>query len=122
VSHTSVKTTSAKPTSTKSKSVKSTNAKSKSPKPASLWRFYDLKGGVNMNLVVAQPLDFSVIRTLHVPTRHSTSRPSATQHPTARQSIVQHPAAQHPTTQHPVTQHPAPRPQSGTHYSSVRRP
>lgn len=59
---------------------------------------YDLKDGVNMNLVAAQPLDLSVIRNLHVPTRHS-----ATQYPTARQSTVQRPAAQHPATQHPVT-------------------
>lgn len=34
-----------------------------------------------MNLVAAQPPDLSVIRTLHVPTRPSTSRPSTTQHP-----------------------------------------
>lgn len=93
VSHTSAKTTSAKPISTKPKSTKSASAKSKGPKPASPWRFYDIKGGVDMNLVAAQPPDLSVIRTLHVPTRHSTSRPSATQHPTARQSTVQHPAA-----------------------------
>ena len=73
VSHTSAKTTSVKPTSTKSKSAKSTSTESKGPKPASLWRFYDLKDGVNMNLVATQPLDLSVIRTLHVPNRHSTS-------------------------------------------------
>ena len=93
VSHTSAKTTSAKPASTKSKSTKSASAKSKGPKPASPWRFYDLKGGVDMNLVAAQPPDLSVIRTLHVPTRRSTSRPTATRHLTTRQSTVQHPAA-----------------------------
>lgn len=74
VSHTSAKTTSVKPTSTKSKSTKSTNMKSKGPKPASPWRFYDLRDGINMNLVAAQLPDLSVIRILNVPTRHSTSR------------------------------------------------